>query len=254
MSRSFIINWSLYVGVFIVGPLSGGIIGYVGYHYQIFPDIDFQWSMPIKLAFLAITLVLATFQYEYFYSVSTGLSEREGRGYGNISPDYIEQVRSAILLLQTEEYRQKQSEDRLADIHARADVPLTINAGELWQINQSIKERSEQIKRLRADLEKANSEIQRGRIEFQQIKSRVLRDFSIRLSLIFMVSILLLISLVLDLTIQMFIWFFAESLHPLIFSLSFGTFLVAIFYFFILTILFVLLIQFQLRTFYKSPA
>ena len=198
-------------------------------------------------------LALGMYQYGFFYSESIRSEERlERRDYGPGWTEYIQAIQRGESLIRTEE---QQQEELQQSINRLSDASQTTAIGyNLLELTTSINRKAEAIERWRSDINEMNQKVQRAAVQFQEGIRRTLLAFSIRLSLIFTVGFLLFASLALDLVSTIF----ADNLSDLLMSklsrLSFSSFTASVLLFFILMLSYLIIVQGQLRQFYKQSS
>ena len=99
-----------------------------------------------------------------------------------------------------------------------------------------------------------DQKVQKAAVQFREGIRRTLLAFSIRLSLIFTVGFLLFASLALDLVNTIFVDNLSDLLVSKLFRLSFSSFTASVLLFFILMLAYLVIVQVQLRHFYKQSS
>ncbi len=251
--QSFFVKNGFWLTPFILGPIATLAIDYPASIFQLFPDVQMQWGIPAKLAFITMMLAFGMYQYEFFYSESIRLEERlERRDYGPGWTEYIQEIQRRESLIRTEEQQQgelQQSLNRLSD--ASQTTAIGYN---LLEVTTSINRRAEAIERWRSDINERNQEVQKAAVQFQESIRSTLLVFSIRLSLIFTVGFLLFASLVFDLVTTIFDDDLSDLLNFNPYRLSFSSFTASVLLFFILMLAYLFIVQGQLRQFYKQSS
>lgn len=242
--KNLIINWGLLLTP-VVGLFLAVLIAWLIERLDlVLTALTAEVPLGAKLTFLSIIIALGMFQYRYFYDETSHLEQRAQRGdYGPGWADYVERTKQMKELLQAQEERLAHSQAILATAQEVVTRSLSVEGvNALRAYEESVNATVRTLSQIRDAIPRMDKAIQRARTEFREIIRHNLLDFSVRLSLIFAIGILVFVSIAFS--VVGLIWPHVASAA---FLYSQSAFVASLVLFFVLFSLFLLVVQRQLR-------